>query len=190
MSVSSDRRRRPAAELNRWARNMSTHDQHQVGLVERVVSLLFVLMLPLLFILFLIVLLSWITCDAIFRVRFRLQYGLRGKCILFVYSDSPHWKQYIEANILPRIEHCSVILNWSQRETWYKKRPWEVSAFHHWAGDREFNPIAIVITPWGSVQRIRFWKAFRDFKHGKDAKLRKVEEQLFSAVEAYAPAAA
>ena len=112
---------------------MSSRDQHQVGLVARVLWTL--LLVPIVLPLMLIFVLWWITCDAIFRVRFRLQYGLRGKCILFVYSDSPHWKQYIEANILPRIEHCSVILNWSQRETWYKKRPWEVSAFHHWAGE-------------------------------------------------------
>jgi hypothetical protein len=31
---------------------------------------------------------------------------------------------------------------------------------------------------------IRFWKAFRDFKHGKDATLRKAEAELFAIVDA------
>ena len=49
------------------------------------------------------------------KVRFWIRHGRKGKFILFVYSDSSNWKDHIETKILPRIEACSVILNWSKR---------------------------------------------------------------------------
>src|SRR5688572_13185008 len=42
----------------------------------------------------------------------------RGKDILFVYSDSPIWHDYIEQQIIPQIEARAVILNWSDRRHW------------------------------------------------------------------------
>jgi hypothetical protein len=34
---------------------------------------------------------------------------------IFVYSDSPNWKEYIDRVILPRLPENSVVLNWSYR---------------------------------------------------------------------------
>ncbi len=51
-----------------------------------------------------------------------------------------------------------------------------------WGGDREFNPLAIVIPERGPVQVIRFWQAFRDHKHGRDRALRVAEAELAAAV--------
>ena len=50
------------------------------------------------------------------------------------------------------------------------------------AGDREFNPLAIVFPERGLVQVIRFWQAFRDYKHGKERALRAAEAELAAAV--------
>ena len=41
-----------------------------------------------------------------------------GRRVLFVYSDSPVWRPYIEENLLPRLPRRSVILNWSDRRHW------------------------------------------------------------------------
>src|SRR5882762_1515407 len=44
--------------------------------------------------------------------------GLASRRVLFVYSDSPNWKDYIEQVILSRLPENSVVLNWSQRRQW------------------------------------------------------------------------
>ena len=116
--------------------------------------------------------------------RFRRQHVPAGRFLVFVYSDSPNWKEYIETRILPRIGAHAVLLNWSRRSEWRSRKPFEVKIFERWGGQREFNPLAIVIPPKGRVEVIRFWQAFRDAKHGKRSLLEKQEERLFGAVEA------
>ena len=104
-----------------------------------------------------------------------------GKRVLFVYSNSPVWQSYIEANILPRLPHGSVVLNWSERRRW---RWWSLSAavFHFFGGSREFNPLAIVVRPLRWVRVFRFWRAFRDAKHGNRNALHLLETQFFSSL--------
>ena len=114
--------------------------------------------------------------------RFWLRYGRRGKYILFVYSNSPNWKDYIESNILPRIEGHAVILNWSEHERWNDEHPFEAKLFGHWADSKEFNPVAIIFPPVGQVKVIRFWQAFQDYKHGKEQQLKLAEEALFKEI--------
>jgi len=102
-----------------------------------------------------------------------------GKRVLFVYSNSPVWQSYIENNILPRLPRGSVVLNWSERRRW---RWWSLSAavFYFFGGSREFNPLAVIVRPlrWGRA--FRFWRAFRDAKHGNRDTLRLVETQFFT----------
>ena len=102
-----------------------------------------------------------------------------GKRVLFVYSNSPVWQSYIEDNILPRLPQGSVVLNWSERRRW---RWWWLSAaaFRFFGGSREFNPLAVVVQPlrWGRT--FRFWRAFRDAKHGNQVALRTIEAQFFT----------
>lgn len=102
-----------------------------------------------------------------------------GTRVLFVYSSSPLWQPYIEAHILPRLPHGSVVLNWSERRRW---RWWSLSAavFHFFGGCREFNPLAVVVRPlrWGRT--FRFWRAFRDAKHGNREALTTIEAEFFT----------
>ena len=102
-----------------------------------------------------------------------------GKRVLFVYSNSPVWQSYIEDNILPRLPHGSVVLNWSERRRW---RRWSLSAavFHFFGGSREFNPLAVVVRPLRWVRVFRFWRAFRDAKHGNRNALHLLETRFFS----------
>lgn len=112
---------------------------------------------------------------------FHARWGSSGKRLLLVYSNSPHWQAYIEEHWLPRVGEAAVVLNWSERGRWPEQHPLEAQVFRRWAGDREFNPVAIVVPERGPVRVIRFWKAFRDYKHGKDRALRVAEAELASA---------
>ena len=117
------------------------------------------------------------------RVAVWTVWNTRGTYVLFVYSDSPVWKAYIEQHILPRLPSKSVVLNWSERRRWSR---WSLGAavFRHFGGHRDFNPMAIVIRPlqWGET--FRFWRAFRDYKHGEPGRLADVEAAFFRAVKA------
>ncbi len=102
-----------------------------------------------------------------------------GKRVLFVYSNSPLWQSYIEETILPRLPRGSVVLNWSERRRW---RWWSLSAavFHFFGGSREFNPLAVVVRPFRWGRAFRFWRAFRDAKHGNRDALQRVETEFFT----------
>jgi hypothetical protein len=111
--------------------------------------------------------------------RFRSAWKSQGKDVLLVYSNSPHWRAYVEDTWLPRWGHRAVVLNWSDRRVWRHDRRAEVALFRAFAGDREFNPLGIVVPSEGRRARVvRFWRAFRDFKHGKDRLLRAAEAEL------------
>jgi len=116
--------------------------------------------------------------------RFRRRFLPEGKIGVFVYSDSPNWKEHVETHILPRVTERFVILNWSRRAEWVNRRPLEVRVFQRWAGSRSFNPIAIIVRRFGTVDTIRFFDAFRAHKHGKSDELRRAEQRLFEIVEA------
>ncbi len=105
---------------------------------------------------------------------------LRGRDILFVYSDSPVWQDYIEQRILPRLGERAIVLNWSERKRWSPSL--KRMAFYHFGGDREFNPLAVVFRPFRRTRTFRFWRPFRDFKHGRPEALREMEDELFGLI--------
>jgi hypothetical protein len=105
---------------------------------------------------------------------------LRGRDILFVYSDSPIWHDYIEQRMLPPIRHRAIVLNWSQRKRW--RISLARAAFHHFGGYREFNPLAVVFRPLRRTQKFRFWQPFRDLKHGRPQTLQKMEKDFFESI--------
>jgi hypothetical protein len=114
--------------------------------------------------------------------EFHNRWGAHGKRLLLVYSNSPNWQAYVEENWLPQLASIAVVLNWSERGTWAERHPFEADIFRTWAGDQEFNPLAIIIPADGAVRVIRFWQAFRDYKHGKDRTLRAAEAELGAAL--------
>lgn len=103
--------------------------------------------------------------------------------ILFVYSDSSNWKDYIETNILPRIEAHSIILNWSKRREWGSQMQLETKLFNQWAGPGEFVPVAILFSPTGKVRTFRLWQPSENPKHGKGRVSREAEQALFDTVK-------
>ena len=117
---------------------------------------------------------------AALRMAFARRWGTKGKLGILVYSDSPNWKQHVETEILSRVGHKLVALNWTHRARW--RRSIEVRAFQHWGGERDFNPLAILFLPRRPVLVLRFRPAFRDLKHGNPEPLRALEETLLRAL--------
>ncbi len=101
----------------------------------------------------------------------------RKQFVLFVYSDSPIWKEYIEREILPLIKDRSITLNWSDRKKWKTSLPTLV--FRYFGGTRDFNPIAIVLRPFQPVKTYRFYQAFKKFKHGNPTGVEEIKTAMF-----------
>lgn len=149
----------------------------------------------------------WILWDRRREGRLRRQivakHGAHCRGVL-VYSNSPNWQQYIETHWLPRLAGRLVVLNWSERATWNDRHPLETKLVKG-LGDRDFNPAAIILTEppdpnllarwWRALLRfdgvgilvpgapskevIRFFKPFRDLKHGKHHTLRAAEDRMW-----------
>jgi hypothetical protein len=119
------------------------------------------------------------------KVRFWVRHGRKGRVILFVYSDSSNWKDHIEAKILPRLEACSVILNWSKRREWESSMPFEAKLFNQWAGSGEFTPTAILFPLLGKVKVFRLWQLSRNPNHGKNRISKEAVQSLFAAVKQF-----
>ena len=144
-------------------------------------TLCLVLLAPVLIPLIVLHLMAHVLLTIVLHVLAWLFWNTRGIRILYVYSDSPHWQEYIEENILPRLAGRSIVLNWSERKKW----TWGLSTlvFHHFGGYRNFNPIAILFRPFRPAKIFRFFRPFRDLKHGKPDALHKMEAQFFTLLD-------
>jgi hypothetical protein len=135
---------------------------------------LLLLLLPLI----VVVALVWVVSAVALHLLTLILWIPARRRVLFVHSNSPVWKAHIETEVLPRLPSTAVVLNWSERSRWPL---WSLSVwlFRFYAGSREYNPLAVVVRTWGPPKVFRFWKAFRDFKHGKEDPLRSLEAEFF-----------
>ena len=143
-------------------------------------NLLVVPLLPVLLLVAAITLVLSLVATVCLHITIWTWWCLRGRDILFVYSDSPVWHDYIEEAILPHLGERAVILNWSQRKRW--RFSLARLAFHHFAGYRQFNPLAVVFRPFHRSRIFRFWQPFRDFKHGKPQALHQMEREFLGVI--------
>lgn len=132
------------------------------------------LVLPLLLPLVVVVLAAYFLYGFTLQLLIWVCWCTRGTRVLFVYSNSPVWREYLQREVVPRLPRKTVVLDWSERRKW---RPWslDVLAFRYFGGHREYSPMAVVFRPFHWARTFRFYRAFRDFKHGKT---RRVEETL------------
>ena len=105
----------------------------------------------------------------------------RGKDILFVYSDSTIWHEYMATQVLPLVQERSVVLNWSERKTWSR---WSlgVAVFHHFGGAGDFNPLVVLFRPLRLAKVFRFWSAFKDWKRGYKEPVERLRHELFASL--------
>lgn len=103
--------------------------------------------------------------------------------VVFVYSDSPKWKDHIEEHILPTLPPGSVVLNWSQRKRW-SRLSLAVQTFRRFGGSREFCPIGIIFQRGRRTQQFRFFEPFQLARRGNLSALETLQESFTSAVQA------
>ncbi|HKW24324.1 MAG TPA: hypothetical protein VJN48_00990 [Terriglobales bacterium] len=134
---------------------------------------LIVVLLPLI----LLALLLFVLHRAILYVLVWLVWLPKGKDILFVYSNSPIWQEYMTEQVLPLVEDRAVVLNWSERSRW---RKWRLTqqVFYSFGGHREFNPLVVLFRPFRRARLFRFWSAFKDWKHGHTERLEVLKNDL------------
>ena len=101
----------------------------------------------------------------------------QGKDVLLVLSDSPVWRDYMAAEIVPLVRERAVVLNWSERKRWRRWSP-APHAFRTFGGHREFNPLVVVFRPLRPAEVLRFWQAFKDWKHGHTEALERLRRLL------------
>ncbi len=139
-----------------------------------------------LLLIFLPLIVPWIVLRLLFGLCLHMviwvTWSPRGRRVLFVYSNSPNWQEYIEQRILPRLPANTVIMNWSERKKW-NQLSLPVRAFHYFCGDVNCNPAAVVFRPFRMAKTFRLWQPFRDYKHGKADPLVKVEREMFDYIE-------
>ena len=138
---------------------------------------LIILLLPVWLPLILVVLGIFLVHRVLVYILIWLLWLPRGKDVLFVYSESPIWKEYMLGEVLPLVDKRAVILNWSERARWQR---WSlgVQVFHALAGDREFNPLVMVFRPFHLARKYRFWRAFKAWKHGDKEPIAKLRQEL------------
>ena len=147
-------------------------------LKEVLYALHFVAFVPLVLVALPLFLVSYPLYGIILQIVIWTRWCSRGTRVLLVTSNSPHWHDYIEANIVPRLPSPIVQLNWSERRHW-NSFSLPVRAFRFFGGSNDFNPMVVVFRPFRWAKTFRFWKPFRDFKHGKTQSLETLEDDLF-----------
>jgi hypothetical protein len=144
-------------------------------------GILIVVLLPLILPLALFAIASHLLYRALLYLLVWALWLPRGKDILFVYSDSPIWHDYMATQVLPLVQERSVVLNWSERKRWSR---WSlgVAVFHHFGGAGEFNPLVVVFQPLRLARVFRFWSAFKDWKRGYKEPVERLRQELFASL--------
>lgn len=101
---------------------------------------------------------------------------------ILVFSESPNWKEYVEKEWLSRLGARVVVLNWSNRRSWWPTLP--VLVFHYFCCGQEqdnFNPAVILFRGIKYPYVYRYFYAFRDAKHGRPETLHQLETHMYAA---------
>ena len=104
-----------------------------------------------------------------------------GKDVLFVSSDSPIWREYMETEILPLVAKRAIVLNWSERSKW-PRLSFTVRVFHTFGHGRDFNPMVVLFRPLRRPRVFRFLPAFKDWKWGHPENLEQLRRELVLAL--------
>ena len=161
---------------------MGNRTKSQKWWTDPVSLLLFAILSPLILPLLIVALTLHLLAGMFLYPAIWLCWCLRGRFVLFVYSNSPVWQEYVEENILPHLADRAVVLNWSERSRW--KRTLAVMAFRYFGGYRQHTPMAIVFRPLRFARKFRFLEPFKEYKHGKPDAVLKMHRELFDSVHA------
>ena len=105
----------------------------------------------------------------------------KGKDVLYVSSDSPTWKEYMENEIFPLVAERAIVLSWSARSKW-PKWSFAVRVFRTFGRGRDFNPMVVLFRPFRRARIFRFLPAFQERKHGNTAGVEQLRRDLMQAL--------
>ena len=105
----------------------------------------------------------------------------RGKDVLYVSSDSPIWKEYMETEVFPLVAERAMVLSWSARSTW-PKWSFAVRFCRTFGRGHNFNPMVVLFRPFRRARIFRFLPAFQERKHDKTASVEKLRRELMQAL--------
>jgi hypothetical protein len=105
----------------------------------------------------------------------------KGKDVLYVSSDSPIWKEYMETEVFPLVAERAIVLSWSARSKW-PKWSFAVRVFHTFGRGRDFNPMVVLFRPFRRAKIFRFLPAFEERKHGNSASVEQLRRDLTQAL--------
>lgn len=158
----------------------SNMTRQRLPLSKRVVgTTLIILLLPVIIPLLLLSLTLWSIHRIVLYLLVWLLWLPRGKDILFVYSDSPIWREYMMTQLFPLVQERALVLNWSERNKWHWLS-FRVQLFKSFGGGREFNPLIVLFRPWRRARVLRFWSAFKDWKRGYTEPVERLCRELAS----------
>lgn len=105
----------------------------------------------------------------------------RGKDVLYISSDSPIWKEYMETEIRPLVAKRAIVLSWSARSKWPN---WSLAAraFRTFGRRRDFNPMVVLFRPLRPAKIFRFLPAFHEWKHGDRTRVEELRRDLTHAL--------
>jgi hypothetical protein len=105
----------------------------------------------------------------------------KGKDVLYVSSDSPIWKEYMETEVFPLVAKRAMVLSWSARSKW-PTWSFAVRVFRTFGGGRDFNPMVVLFRPFRRARIFRFLPAFQERKHGDSGSIEQLRRDLMQAL--------
>jgi hypothetical protein len=144
------------------------------GLPRWIGFLLLILLLPLA----LLFLATYLVAGLFLNVLVWATWFPRGRSVLIVTSDSPVWSHYMTERVVRVLGPKATVLNWSERSQWGSLANVPVILFRYYGHTREFNPLVIVFKALRPARVFRFWKPFKEYKHGKPQAVESLTEEL------------
>ena len=109
-----------------------------------------------------------VLCSGVF---YATVWARHERWVVFVYSDSPKWKTFVESRLLPELTPSATVLNRSRS---WSRRSLAARVWRHFGGRTNYYPMGFVFQRGKRVQRFRFFRPFQDAWHGNDAALEEV----------------
>ena len=101
----------------------------------------------------------------------------KGKDVLYVSSDSPIWKEYMETEVFPLVAERAIVLSWSARSKW-PTWSFAVRVFRTFGRGHDFNPMVVLFRPFRRARIFRFLPAFLERKHGNSTSVEQLRRDL------------
>jgi hypothetical protein len=120
-------------------------------------------------------------CSLVTHIAIWFFWCRKGIFSMFVYSDSPTSKPYLQEYLIPVLPQSTIILNWSDQKNW--KDRFAKSVFLHFGGRKNYCPLGIVFRPFHRTFVFRFWKPFLDFKHGRQLGVEQIATTFLEAIQ-------